>query len=60
VDEPIRHTEIDAHVVRKMRAMTAAEGIALAAGLTDLARALATADGSGRLRFWRPTPSTKS
>lgn len=54
MDEPIRHTEINAHVIRKMRAMTAAEGIALAAGLTDLARELAMADGSGRPRFWRP------
>jgi hypothetical protein len=60
VDEPIRHAALDAHVVRKMRALSAAEGIALAAGLTDLAIALGTADGSRRPRFWRPTPSTMS
>gem|GEM_PF-5899227 len=60
MDEPIRHTQIDAHVIRKMRAMSAAEGIALAAGLTDLARELAIAGGSRRPRFWRPTPWTKS
>lgn len=55
MDEPLRHTEIDARLIRKMRAMTAAEGITLAAGLTDLARELAMADGSRRPRFWRPS-----
>ena len=60
MDEPIRHTQIDADVVRKACAMTAADSMALAARLTDLAREFSVADGSGRPRFWRPTPLTKS
>lgn len=60
MDELVRHREINASVIRKARAMTPAESIALAASLTDAAIELSKASHGGRPRFWRPTPSTKS
>ena len=60
MDELIRHREIDASVIRKARAMSPAESIALAASLTDAVIELSKASHGGRPRFWRPTPLTKS
>lgn len=60
MDEPIRHVTLHPSDVRKFRAMSPAESIALAAGITDTVIALAKAGGAGRLRFWRPGPLTKS
>ena len=60
MDEPLRHMELTPELVRKFRAMSPAESIALAAGLTDLALELSRAGGGGRPRFWRPKPYEKS
>ncbi|MFA5861734.1 MAG: hypothetical protein WDA16_08560 [Candidatus Thermoplasmatota archaeon] len=60
MDEPIRHVTFHPSDVRKLRAMSPGEGVALAAGITDTVMALAKAGGAGRPRFWRPGPLTKS
>jgi hypothetical protein len=60
VDEPVRHATFHPSDVRKMRAMSAGDSIALAAGITDTVVALAKAGGAGRPRFWRPARLDKS